>query len=454
MQHIGHATWDRTCPTFLRKRAELSTRIPESNYRYFPVAGDSTTWETFPEGCKPISEPLPPSPSRRWSDEEEYDTMGNIHDQDLERNYQASAYPLTRYTQTTLPFQRNRGHQPQSNNTQDKEQAEELDKKWKRKAKYRIYSDGSDIEGSVGAAAVMYIKQKRKERKTVLRYYLGTSEQHTVYEAELVGLLLALHLLKQVCTRIAGTAVIALDNKAAILAARLPKSGPAHYLLDEFHKALLSLKAQHNDLNLTVRWVLGHVGIDGNEEADIEAKLAAHNHSSKREDLPCILRSTLPQSASKLKQLKNAQLKTDAERLWKASRRYSKIARIDPSLPSDQFIRLTQSLPRKHAALLFRLCTKQVPLNLVLHRMKRAPSPICPACEEAPETIEHYLLHCPAYERARTVLTIEIWRLARSIPTLLNCAKTMRPFFKYIHETRRFTRALGNLTVPSTKETR
>ena len=56
----------------------------------------------------------------------------------------------------------------------------------------RVYSDGSDFQGGVGAAAVLYAPGRRRPR--VLHYHLGPSTDHTVYEAEVVGTLLALEL--------------------------------------------------------------------------------------------------------------------------------------------------------------------------------------------------------------------------------------------------------------------
>ncbi|KAI0083049.1 hypothetical protein BDY19DRAFT_864541, partial [Irpex rosettiformis] len=40
----GHGAWDRTCPYFIQKKAELNARIPDSQYRYFPTADDPTSW--------------------------------------------------------------------------------------------------------------------------------------------------------------------------------------------------------------------------------------------------------------------------------------------------------------------------------------------------------------------------------------------------------------------------
>jgi hypothetical protein len=54
-----------------------------------------------------------------------------------------------------------------------------------------IYTDGSGCDGGIGAAAVLYRKGVKKKH---LQRHLGPDTEHTVYEGELVGILLALHL--------------------------------------------------------------------------------------------------------------------------------------------------------------------------------------------------------------------------------------------------------------------
>ena len=92
----------------------------------------------------------------------------------------------------------------------------------------QLYSDGSGLDGQVGAAAVLFIQGGDPK---VVRFHLGTTADHTVYEAELVGLLLALHLLrgKQGMTR----AVIHLDNHAVLHVLTTCESGPAQSIIDE-----------------------------------------------------------------------------------------------------------------------------------------------------------------------------------------------------------------------------
>ena len=56
----------------------------------------------------------------------------------------------------------------------------------------RVYLDGSAQEGKVGAAAVLICPGKETHK---LHYHLGTLKHHTVFEAELVGMMLGLHLI-------------------------------------------------------------------------------------------------------------------------------------------------------------------------------------------------------------------------------------------------------------------
>ena len=65
----------------------------------------------------------------------------------------------------------------------------------------------------VGASAVLYSPGRHRPR--VLHYHLGPSSDHTVYEAELVGTLLALELLRTE-PRLSMKTSVALDNAAMI----------------------------------------------------------------------------------------------------------------------------------------------------------------------------------------------------------------------------------------------
>src|SRR6266481_5258661 len=92
------------------------------------------------------------------------------------------------------------------------------------------YLDGSGIDGHAGAAAVLY--RGNRVIKT-LRYFLGPLTQHTTYEVEVVGVLLALKLLTNEGD--AHMASIKLDNQAMILMLNSCWAKSTQSLLNEVH---------------------------------------------------------------------------------------------------------------------------------------------------------------------------------------------------------------------------
>ena len=245
-----------------------------------------------------------------------------------------------------------------------------------------VFSDGSCINGSVGMAASLWIKGRRKKTIT---YHLGHENEHTIFEAELVGVILALHLLRCRKARTAD-AYIGLDNQAVIHALGDQKPKLGHYLLDKIHdlaKDFQIVEARKQGegpaglrlgegvkLNpnrrfswhkvkikrtsrLTITWVPGHVGIEGNETVDAEAKKVAEGHSSELNKLPPFLcRKLLPTSVSANKQAYLGGLKNTWTNKWRQSTRGLKLLRIDRSIPSRKFLNLTASLKRNQTSLL------------------------------------------------------------------------------------------------------
>jgi hypothetical protein len=109
---------------------------------------------------------------------------------------------------------------------------------------------------------------------------------------------------------------------------------------------------------------------------------------------------------------------------------------------------IADSLPRKQASLLIQLRTGHAPLNKHLFNIKSTDSPICPVCEDAHETVHHFLLSCPAYERHRRHLFYTLNRGSRSLATLLSHPKATKHLFKFINKTGRFKSTLGDLELP------
>lgn len=157
--------------------------------------------------------------------------------------------------------------------------------------KLRVYSDGSMIDGGVGGAAVL-MKGERIIRE--LRFYLGSADKYTVYEGEVVGMILAVKLLRDEITARGGrriTMALGVDCQEAIRATGPFQSKPGHYLMDNFLNELHTLLLYDNNKKLIIRWSAGHIGIPGNKQADEQAKRAARGEMSKTRLLPASLRS-------------------------------------------------------------------------------------------------------------------------------------------------------------------
>lgn len=112
--------------------------------------------------------------------------------------------------------------------------------------------------------------------------------------------------------------------------------------------------------------------------------------------------------------------------------------KTDPKSPSTKYIDLVTPLPRKLASVLSQLRTGHAPLAKHLHRIGKADSPTCPACQQDDETVQHLMLHCQAHRAARQKLRDNMGGRDINLTKLFTTAKTLRALFAYIAETGRW----------------
>jgi ribonuclease HI len=221
-------------------------------------------------------------------------------------------------------------------------------------ADYKAFSDGSGQENGIGAAAILY-KKGFVRPVNELKAYLGTKSKHNTYEAEAVGALLALWIIRQAPETIGKTVTLYIDNQAIVMALTGNNHKSGQHIIHSLFTAANCLPC-----NVTIRWISSHSEVKGNEAADKLAKEAAQGRSNRREELPYPLRSTLPTSVSAAKQKYQANLNKRWVKTWADSPRKERFTRIDPDFPFNKFRKRLFKLSRNQSSLIMQLRTGHI----------------------------------------------------------------------------------------------
>ena len=239
-----------------------------------------------------------------------------------------------------------------------------------------------------------------RDSERIRTLHLGSENERTVFEAELVGTLLALDII--LAEPRLTSATILLDNQSAIKALHTNKPQPGQQLVRLFHKLLMKIQKRRKTFSLQLVWVPGHCGIPGNERADELAKLAAANQSPASQ-LPAesaAFLQNLPLSVSATKM----SIKKLAHQTWTMQWQNSKygkcLCQFDPTPPRHKTQCLYKRLSRPAGSLLTQLRSSHVGLNPYLSQARLVDSPLCPHCNTR-KTVEHFLLGCRKYIHER-----------------------------------------------------
>jgi len=318
-------------------------------------------------------------------------------------------------------------------------------------SEYKIFTDGSGYKDQVAASAVCY---RDSTECRSLRYKLGPLRYHEVADGEAVGLILALHIILSL--NHVRDITIYLDNQAVAQAVGNRRPKASHYIYDALHRLVSASYRKHEQMRLHIRWIPGHKDVLGNERADKLAKEAASGSVSRTELLPEVLRQSLPRNVVSVRKTFKQQTMGRVRHLWTLSPRYRRLRNVDTDCQRPiTYQKLILPLSRMHSSILVQLRTQHVPLNVHLHRIKKIPSPSCPNCGHPSETVQHFLLRCPAYRNARSRLANKLGREAYHLAPLLSKKKCLPALMTFIRETGRLRHVFANIPDirqnPSTK---
>ena len=309
----------------------------------------------------------------------------------------------------------------------------------------RLYSDGSGYEGKIAASAAVFDVDRREPLwASVL---LGTEDEHTVYEAEVVGMALAVHLAAE--HTLSKRTPLGVDNQAALQCLQLSGAKPGEHLVQQLAAEIKTAQSQRRGFHIKGYWTPGHQDIEGNEFVDDKAKDAASHGTKNAHLLPSFLRKPLPLSISAKRQSLNAMIKLQAQQTWLASAYHERTVKMDSALGplNDSYLKIITRLSKNRASLITQLRTGHVGLNRHLHKMNRSDTPHCPNCPGIEETVLHYVIQCPAYDHLRGEMRRLGNREARCVNTLLGKPKNFPLLLRYVDGTERLKETFGDVTM-------
>jgi ribonuclease HI len=258
-----------------------------------------------------------------------------------------------------------------------------------------IYTDGSGVNGHVGAAAVCTTTQDNRAA------YMGTEQISTVYAAELQGILLALQTAREDKQRgnTRSKVCIYTDNQAAISFSSKPKGKPGAYLLKAI--AQITEELQQSGLPVEIRWIPAHTGIWGNEQADKAAKEATGWREGGATGPRAAEPAELWALRSTLKTWTHKHVHKAWQDKWANESRGRVCFRYTPK-PTKKVLQLHTKLNKRQSALLIGLRTEKIATKhfLFKQRVPGVTDDRCP-CGQGRQTVLHILLRCRQHRQLR-----------------------------------------------------
>lgn len=265
------------------------------------------------------------------------------------------------------------------------------------------YTDGSKTLSGTGAGVF-----NKNHQSTV---HLG--KLTTIFQAEMLAVnecCLTLKERQSVNLNIA----ICTDNQGVIKA--LSKEKINSKLVNECFDNLNSL-AVNNDV--TIIWVPGHTGIDGNEQADNLAKQGTAKQFVGPEPF-CGVTYSMVKTENK------ALLSKKKNEYWNSvtGKKFTKLMIKEPSFQRANWL---SNLRRKQLRIMLMFLTGHGTFKAHLFKMSIGNSDLCRFCSKEVETAEHLLFRCHRFDYERTIF-FGNFRIRPENYCLMDLAKDIFPY--------------------------
>ena len=279
-----------------------------------------------------------------------------------------------------------------------------------RSSEVSLFTDGSKLDGKVGAAFIAKHRHKRDVKKQ-----FKLEDYCSVFQAELVAVDEGL---KYVRTFDESPVTIFSDSLSALNA--ISNRGNTNPIVHSIRQSLEVL----NSKQITIKffWAKSHVGIPGNEEADVLAKQATSKRTTPIYDLFPL---------SHVKRL----LRVETLKEW--NERYVKSATGKTTIRHLPTIYHSHQLNTKKSATfeMTQVLSGHGFHKSYLKRFKLRQDDQCPCDNLTQQTIEHLVYECPRFARERHDLDGQLSRFKvnlRSLPDVLRHDVLLDDFAEFI----------------------
>lgn len=276
----------------------------------------------------------------------------------------------------------------------------------------KIFTDGSKIEGKIGAALSLWENGKEtKAQKFKLDQFC------TVYQAELLALRKASELALK---RSFPVVEVYCDSRSAL--ETVTGGSSCHPLACEIRNNIQALTTRGKTLKLF--WIKAHVGLEGNERADELAKEAALGKKTRPDYDLC------PVSFAK------RQIRMESLGEWNTRYRSQETASTTKLFFPEASAAYSIVRKMEIDPLVVQVLTGHGGFSEYLHRFKCKESPACICDPEKQESVLHLITECPIYGKEKLNLEIEIETEINpeSIKQIMQNKKSRPKFLEYCKE--------------------
>lgn len=253
-----------------------------------------------------------------------------------------------------------------------------------------FYTDGSGIDGKIGAASVLVAKHLANPITSYSN--LHSDRTSTVYMGELRGTSMALQQAHDWAST-GGVSRVRLwtDNQAAIRSYRQPGTSAGQGILLEGIELYDRLKRL--GVTVEINWCPAHKGVEGNELADKAAKKAA------QAPYPQHIYGGSKFTKTSLKAMYNRYVKHEWTDQWQNNDHGRALFRFLKE-PDAKVKEVFNGLSKPECAILMQMVTEKIGLKNFLFNIKREDTPSCD-CGAGRQTALHILRDCPNYSDLR-----------------------------------------------------